>query len=325
MIVIKKNNKNIISDLTFEKPLDYYTSASSFWKVDHDKILKDVASKCSSFASVIISIQNLNDSLWDDPTHMHKTNYLLVSEVREEARRRMQNHYYNDEELKCIFSEFELPDWNVNYGEKKEEEDRKFKIEIEDAIFEAQEFQLFHDIVNEFKEGCHWKYDEEKDKEIKLSKKDFLKKWEKEKLRIFMPRVRTEYKRVYHMPKPFSHWDHRNLFQQWYFFEGVGKIYYAQGGSGSSGQREHQGRFAHVFATLEKIYKKKLPTYCLSYNSRNQLCFIRKYNSFKAVNRELSGNYPADHSKLHELFKGRLVKIDYKTARITEADTKDAY
>ena len=34
-----------------------------------------------------------------------------------------------------------------------------------------------------------------------------------------MPRVSTEYNRIYSMSEPFKYWDARNVFQQFYFIE----------------------------------------------------------------------------------------------------------
>jgi hypothetical protein len=120
------------------------------------------------------------------------------------------------------------------------------------------------------------------------------------------------------MPAPFCHWDSRNRFQQWFFIRRGDSIEYHQGGSGSSQQRETQGRYGHVFATLSARHGKRIPTHVLMYSETNRLLMVRKYDTFKAVNEELVGNYHADWGETGSLFSGRLLAVNHSSALTRE-------
>lgn len=90
------------------------------------------------------------------------------------------------------------------------------------------------------------------------------------------------------------------------------------GGSGGSSQRENMGRFAHVFATLAVRHGLDAPTDLFAYSGRNEFRLVRRFAAFRAVDRELTGNYKADWSRTAELFAGRLLRIDPRTGRVRE-------
>jgi hypothetical protein len=73
------------------------------------------------------------------------------------------------------------------------------------------------------------------------------------------------------------------------------------------------GRYAHVFATLARRHRHESPTALLEYSSDNALRLVERFAGFRAVDRELTGNYHADRAGLEELFEGRLVRVtDYR-------------
>ena len=132
--------------------------------------------------------------------------------------------------------------------------------------------------------------------------------WEKRRLEIFLPRARTDFERQYLMPAPFSHWDSRNPWQQWFFAARADRIEYTCGGSGASQQRENQGRWAHVFATAEDAHGMTAPTSILLYDELNRLRLLSGFDSFVTVVQELTGNYKAPHGGIYELFANRIVR-----------------
>jgi hypothetical protein len=245
---------------------------------------------------------------------MHVTNEITLSEVRREAQRRLTNRYFSDEQCDALLKQFDLPQWKKNYGDDLEESNRRFKIEINDAILSAQEQMVVFDTLEELREQCRWDYDEEKDEERKRSDEEFQREWDRSKLEKVMPGIIPVYERVYAMPEPFRHWDSRNRFQQWYFIQRDNKIEYHQGGSGSSQQREKQGRYGHVFAVLSSHHNMRIPTYVLIYDETNRLLLMQEYESFKAVDQELVGNYRADWKEINSLFDGMLLTVDHSSA-----------
>jgi hypothetical protein len=189
------------------------------------------------------------------------------------------------------------------------EEDRRFRMQLEELVWDAQENTLLETLFEEYKEETKWNYDEETGEEIALSHDESARAWEKRVLELFLPRVRTEYARMYAMPEPLCFWDDRNQFQQWFLWTDMKKIYYAQGGSGSSGQREAMGRFAHLFAFLATKHHVEAPTWVLLYTEDNRLRVLEQSKRFYAINRELTGNYRPIHEDTRTLFQGRLLHM----------------
>ena len=308
-----------VTNITFAAALDReYHRPSSFDAVDHEEIAEELSSSAKGFASVIIVCQRLKDSLWDDPEHMHIKNDIVVSEVQREARTRLMNRYYSQDELQELIEKFELKTWKQNYGSDKEDEDHKFKIAVEDALFQQQELLAMFDVMGELREQCWWDYDEDTDEERKRTEEEFQAEWDRVKVEKTVPGVWSTYDRVYAMPTPFDHWDYRNRFQQWYFIHTDTGIGYRRGGSGSSGQREDQGRYAHVFATLTTKFGKSIPTYILEYTETNELVLVRQYDMFRAVDQELTGNYHADYRGRETVFRGMLLHLNHETGALSE-------
>lgn len=70
------------------------------------------------------------------------------------------------------------------------------------------------------------------------------------------------------------------------------------------------GRYAHVFVTLAKRHRREAPTDVLQYTETNQLRVLQHFDRFMVLNRDLTGNYQADHAGVARLFKGRLLDWD---------------
>lgn len=321
MIKVKMTNSNLVQDITFDKSLDYLSEhQEEFSNYKHETIANAYAEKGYKVGSVLIGKEILSEKLWDDPRHCHHTNNIIISKVQEEARRRFTNNYYNHDELVATMTKYGIHAWETNYkvGEEKKNSDHKFKFQLEDFMFKAQEEMLYPEIVKDLTKHTKYKLDDcgylledEDGGFIAVDEVTAKQQYQDELEKIFMPRVQTVYDRVIHMPKPFDYWDARNNFQQYFLVDKGKALYHTHGGSGSSKQREHQGRYAHVFATLEKDYEYTIPTYTFHYNSNNKMVFLKEYTNFRSINRELSGNYQnTDRETIRKLFKDKLLYIE---------------
>jgi len=281
-------------------------TGGKWFDADHVEIAESISSKKHSCLSIFVQCERLDESLYNDPNHMQQTSFIGISRIKEEARKQLNNHYFDDEQIDALIKEYELSTVEKNFGDQSE--NYKYKSDLKDAIFAAQEAQLYPEIIKQFKEQCKYNYNDDCDEEKELTKKEFEKAWKKESLAIWMPQTFTQYERVYHMPSPINFFDSRNRWQQYFFVDIGDEIQYAIGGSGSSGRREEQGRYAHVFATLAKT--EEIPTLCLLYNSKNELKFVHQYDTFMTTNRELSGNYKSSSRIIKPLFQDRIFNID---------------
>ena len=132
--------------------------------------------------------------------------------------------------------------------------------------------------------------------------------WKKED--PFKPRTEYRYHRRYDMPPPFDHWDSRNPWQQYYFAKNKDSVfYYAQGGSGSSGQRYNHGFYGHLFALLNSEHP--VPIYFFSYNSRNQFILQREEKSLWLNFFDMTGNFKIDRGESERILEG-VGKIERK-------------
>ena len=267
---------------------------------NHEELAAGLQEKM--LASIIIDRDPLDPSLADDPKYtVHKTN-IIISEVHEEARRRMINRYMPLERADELIALFELETKLDNHSGKS------LRGKLQDGLFAAEELALFSEIIESKRQDFEFIYNEDTDE--LTQRPNWKEDWPTELLRILGPRTVTEMERVYSLPKPFDHWDSRNRFQQWYlagnsFEDGY---FYLRGGSGSSGARLHQGLGAHTFALLAS-QGKAIPTWHLRYTSKNELVLVEKFEDFRAVDRELTGNYQVNYRDTRHLFEGRLITL----------------
>jgi hypothetical protein len=315
------DKRPIVRDISFPLPLERgFSDPRAFGKVDHEEIAARLHEEAEAFASVVVSFRTLKEDLYEDPRYVHITNEITVSEARAEARRRMMNNHWSQDDIDDMIKKFELPAWRQNYGDDAEEENRNFRTELQDAFFEAQESMILFDIMEELKEECRIDYNEETGEERQRSDEEGHKEWDRVRLEQSIPHVSPEYQRVLNMPEPLSHWDSRNRTQQWFFVQNKDAIKYFQGGSGSSQQRETMGRYAHVFATLARRFGVGIPTTVLLYDEVNALRLIDSYDTFKAVDEELTGNYKADREQKDQLFAGMLLVVRYDSREVVPKD-----
>ena len=300
------SKRRIVVDFRFDRPIRPAAGSADPFAVDHDRRAAELARGDSRFASILILNAPLKDGLLDDPRYVRKTNHILVSEVEEEARKRIINRYFSEKEAVRLLRKKGIPLWEKSAVR----DDGSFKRKLIDLVWEAQKNSHIPEIVEELREETRFEYDETSDEERELSPAAFRKAWEKRRLEIFLPRAETELRRVYSMPEPFCFWDPRNPFQQWFFVDDGETISYAQGGPGGSGQREAMGRYAHLFVTLAKRHRREAPTDVLQYTETNELRLLQRFDRFMVLNQDLTGNYQAEPAGVARLFKGRLLEWD---------------
>ena len=138
---------------------------------------------------------------------------------------------------------------------------------LRDKVIEDLDREVYPIAIERVKEEYQWMYEDE-----------WEEYWKKED--PFKERVEYRYHRRYEMPPPFNHWDSRNRWQQYYFAKNRENVfYYAQGGSGSSGQRYNHGFYGHLFALLNS--QDPVSTYFFTYGSRNRFIFHREEKSLR--------------------------------------------
>jgi len=243
-------------------------SLSSFFS---DKALDEVfqeMDRTMKFFSVYIFMELLKDDLWEDERCMDKEEVHLCSRVEEEARKYWWDR--NREHLKLIDERVESLKNHPEYQGMKQGD-------LIDRVVEDLNREIYPQMIERLKEEYQWMYENE-----------WEEYWKKED--PFKERVEYRYHRRYEMPRPFSHWDSRNAWQQYYFGKDqAGVFYYAQGGSGSSGQRYNHGFYGHLFALLNS--EAPIPTYFFIYDSHNSFVFDRKEDSLWLNFFDLVGNF----------------------------------
>lgn len=119
---------------------------------------------------------------------------------------------------------------------------------------------------------------------------------------LFRDRFRIDRERYYNLPEPFNRVDWRNPFDNIFIWkENDGKMA-ARGGSGSSGGRETNSKFAFGFLEINK--RKQIPSYLFLYSRDNRLLFIRKFNSLCLPSMDIGSNYHFDWAAQKRIRKG---------------------
>lgn len=223
------------------------------------------------FFSVYVAEEHLQEDLWEDFRFVDKEEARLCSRIEEEVRRYWWDR--NTEHLERIDELIALYKQDSKYSEMAERE-------LRDKAISELDQEVFQEMTERVKEEYQEIYEDE-----------WEAYWIKED--PFKPRTEYRYHRRYDMPPPFNHWDTRNLWQQYYVAKNRdGAFYYAQGGSGSSGQRYNHGFYGHLFALLNN--ENPVPTYFFTYDSRNNFVFIREERSLWLNFFDLVGNFKID-------------------------------
>jgi|GEM_PF-1555079 len=248
-----------------------------------DKSLEDVFEKIDrsmKFFSVYIFMEWLKDDLWEDDRYTEKEEVHLCSRVEEEARKYWWDR--NREHLELIDERVEALKGDPEFKDVKEGD-------IRDKVIEDLNREIYPQMIEQLKEEYQEFYEDE-----------WEEYWKKED--PFEDRIEYRYRRRYEMPRPFSHWDSRNAWQQYYFGrDQAGLFYYEQGGSGGSGQRYNHGFYGHLFAFLNS--ENPVPTYFFIYDSQNRFIFHREEESLWLNSFDLVGNFHIDRKESERILK----------------------
>lgn len=309
-LVIKDN---IVHDIQAEWSGDHYKLGAFTGLYHHEELVEVMTREPGRFKAYmfVVECEFLADEHWQDPLYMHRTNELWTSVAGEEARRNLINKYMSDSKIQEFREKHQLLNWKYNYKEDSAAE-RKFQLEVEDAIFRYQELREMFEIIEQSLKSVEFKLDEdqyeivdengdpvpEADPTVVQKQREALLE------RILAPRVGTKHERVYAMPEPLNHWDSRSFWHNFFLIEDeVEKdSMWARGNGGSSGAREDNGRWAHVFAVLSKHHGWQIPTMHLKYDAHNILRVTAEYPTFKCFWYDLCGNYPGSYTEVEKLF-----------------------
>jgi len=302
-----------------------YRFTESRWRAGSDHIemarwINDNKDDLSAYM-FIVEDEFLADEHLSDPKYLERTHSIGACEAAIEARRRIGNSWFSKEDIESIIKKYQFPTHKYNYKDQDAGE-RQFKYELEDALFEYQERVEKVRMVADYLNDCSYKLDEdgfaveneEGDLIVEADPDEIEKNKEKILERLLMPKLLTDFRRVYEMPEPFCHWDSRSFWHQFFFLENhkTKETLWDRGHSGGSGTRESNGRWAHTFALLTKEYGFSIPTWHFIYDEHNRWIFHTKHDTFKTLRYDLTGNYQFDHQKSAELFKGLLTKHNRK-------------
>lgn len=298
-----------IGNVTFEKKISLKEPYKSggFSVVDHDQISKWVMDRSFEIASVIMICEPLREDLYDDPQFMHQEREIQSSDFECELFKFAKHSQPDLEEVTALIKRNKFPKTKTNHTKNKEE-DQKFYYEIENLIWKAYDMLSFPRFFLEYKNRLVEEIREQMP-DLK-SKEDIQSEVRARMIQAMLPNVFTYHTRVFDVPEPLNNWDERNLWQQWYFVDKGDRVDCVQGGSGSSGQRERHGRWGHAFARLG-VMNYEAPTYVIRYDQFNKLSLCAKYEKFKAVRQDLTGNYGASWEKTKNLFTHRLLVCDH--------------
>lgn len=301
------------ANMHYDLPLEYFSKTALQGKYHHEELAQAIAENKYKTYSVITLADRLADEHWDDPLYMHKTNHICVCEAMDIVRRNRINKYYSREELSSLMEKYEFPAKEFNF---KEDEGRAFKFRLEDELFHYQETCDLVEFMSSILEDTKYKLDEdgyavEDDNEeyIVLTDEAEIKEQRKRLLeRYLRPRVQTTHDRVYNLPDPLSFWDYRSRWHQCFCVEipEEGITIARRGGSGSSGAREENGKWAHTFGYLANKYGIETPTFFMRYDSHNVWREEFRIDTFATLGYDLSGNYPSSRETMKPLFEGRV-------------------
>ncbi len=309
-------NNNCVITIEQKYPLVYNFEEQWDAGSSHEAIAKWLFDNKEHISTYMLIVESelLADEHRDDPNYLQQTHHICVSKAESSALDHLQNKWFTPSEIDKFISKYKWPITRYNY---QDDDARSFKFELEDALFQYQKTKdMVLSIIEELNfakfamDDDGYLIEDDDDQYIPVTDKSVIEQ-NREKILEYnlVPQVHTTYDRVYAMPEPFNHWDYRSFWHQFFFVENhkTKQTLYKRGQGGGSGSREENGKWAHTFAELEKVYGVKTPTWHLVYTEHNILRLQEKYNSFKSFNYDLTGNYAWDYKKSHKLFDGMLI------------------
>jgi hypothetical protein len=247
-----------------------------------------------------VVVEPLKQNLWDDERYAAWTAHVGASEALVEVRMKQRHGSFGPSEVESRIQEIGFPTTSGS-----DNNDPDYRTSIFDAVVAEYELVALVEFLEQQRDESRFEYDEEDEwaDPRELEPSEAQAKWEDRKRQLLAPRPIVEHFRRYQMPSPLHNWDRRNTFQQWYFVAADGVIQYWQGGSGSSGQREDHGRWAHTFGALTVHHDVAIPTLVLHYDSRNVLRLVTQSPSLLVDGVDLVGNYGVNFEESRALLK----------------------
>jgi hypothetical protein len=120
--------------------------------------------------------------------------------------------------------------------------------------------------------------------------------------KISKPRKKKRRERLYAFPEPLNYWDSRNSYQQYFVIPDYNLL--AQGGGGSSGQRETQSKFGFAFALFNQT--QPIPSTILVYDKDNVLRYVDTIERLCLVPADLGSNYRLNYKEIREVLRDTL-------------------
>lgn len=231
----------------------------------HEEVTKDLVDK-NPF-SVTVMIENLKPEYWRRKKYAKQTRVAILPKYTELLYQYFFEEY-GTEKGNRIYAK-----WLKKYQFRWRKEGRKR--EIDDYIIE-----------NEF---------EARYKERILERYKDMQKLKK-------PRFKIERERYYHLPPPLNRIDWRNPYDNIFVWHENSQKFAQRGGSGSSGQREVNSKFAFGFSLINQVYP--VPSYLFLYSNKNQLFFIKKFVSLCLPAYDIGSNYFLFSDEEDKILKG---------------------
>ena len=305
-------NEDGTSYIRYDYPMAYSSNLFNRHVGGHEEMAAIIAEQGLKTYMIITAADMLADEHWENPDYLHKTNHIIICKAREEARKDLTNKYFNEIELGKIFAKRQFPLKEFNY---KDDEGRQFSRRIEDELYSYQEMTEVVKLMCSVLESAKYKMDEEgyliedDDENYILETDEAAIEKNKEILleEYLIPRIYVKRDRIYNMPEPLIHWDSRSPWHQTFYLEipAEGITLVSRGGCGSSGAREENGRWAHVFGLLASKYASETQTFFMKYDANN--CWKEEFrlDTFATISRDLSGNYYSTREVMAPIFTDR--------------------
>jgi hypothetical protein len=295
-------NGDVVTDIHFVSEPSHGPSARLFGEIDHFERAAELARNGVEVASILVVLESLQADLWDDERYARWTARVGASEATVAVRMDQRSRSFGPDEVEERAAELGFPSAGASGNDVGDE---GYRTAIFDAVVGEYELEALLDLLEREREECRFEYDDDdfEDDPRELDAAQAELKWAERRRQLLAPRPIIEHFRRYELPAPLHNWDRRNSVQQWYFVSTNEGIHYWQGGSGSSGQREDHGRWAHVFGALTVHHAVAIPTVVLRYDARNVLRLVSQSPSLLVDSMDLVGNYGVNYEESRALLK----------------------
>jgi hypothetical protein len=293
---------DVVTDIRFSSETSHGPSARLFGEIDHLERPAELARNGVEVASILVVLEPLQADLWDDERYARWTASVGASEAVVAVRMDQRSRRFGPDEVEARAAELGFPSAGASGNDVGDE---GYRTAIFDAVAGEYELSALLELLEREREECRFEYDEE-DYEADPRELDAAEtelKWAERRRQLLAPRPIIEHFRRYELPAPLHNWDRRNSVQQWYFVASDEGIRYWQGGSGSSGQREDHGRWAHIFGALTVHHAVAIPTVVLRYDTNNVLRLVNQSPSLLVDAVDLVGNYGVGYEESRTLLE----------------------